>query len=225
MTSSGPRYTAIADLPPAIPVFPLRHALLLPRAALPLNIFEPRYLVMVEAALAGQRIIGMVQPTVPERIAPDDAPPLEAVGCAGRIASFAEQPDGRYLVTLIGIIRFRVAAELAVTTPYRQVRADYADFAGDLVSGNGADAVDRTRLLKTLADYLEARNLTTDWDAVAGTDTETLVNALSMMSPFGAREKQALIEAGSLGRRSEVLIALTERALARSAAGDDSRLQ
>ncbi|NND50373.1 MAG: peptidase S16, partial [Rhizobiales bacterium] len=206
-------------------VFPLRQALLLPRASLPLNIFEPRYLAMVEAALGNARIIGMVQPKVREKIAPDDAPPLEAVGCAGRIASFVEESDGRYLVSLVGITRFAISEELPVTTPYRQVRADYAAFAEDLVSGTGENAVDRTRLLKTLADYLEARNLTTDWDTIAGTDTETLVNALSIMSPFGAREKQALLEADKLGHRSEVLIALTEVALAQSGSSEESRLQ
>lgn len=225
MTTSDNRSTSPGGLPRIIPVFPLSQALLLPRATLPLNIFEPRYLAMVEAALAGPRIIGMVQPTIAEPTAPADAPPLEAVGCAGRIASFAEQADGRYLISLIGISRFRIVGELAVTTPYRQVEADFGAFADDLVSGTGADAVDRERLLRTLADYLEARDLTTDWDVIAGTDNETLVNALAMMSPFGVREKQALLEAGGLGERSEVLIALTEMTLARSSAGGQHRVQ
>ena len=225
MTRNRGDYRSIDDLPSVIPVFPLRQALLLPRASLPLNIFEPRYLDMVEAALGSTRIIGMVQPKIRERIDPNDAPPLEAVGCAGRIASFAEEPDSRYLISLVGISRFTIAEELMVTTPYRQIRADYSPFAGDLVGGMGANAVDRTRLLKTLADYLEASDLTTDWDTIAGTDTETLVNALSIMSPFGAREKQALLEADNLGHRSEVLIALTEAALALSGTNENSHLQ
>ena len=225
MTRPDSAYTSVSDLPATIPVFPLRQALLLPRASLPLNIFEPRYLDMVETALGSARIIGMVQPKVQERMDPSDAPPLEAVGCAGRIASFAEEPDGRYLISLTGLSRFTIAEELTVSTSYRQVRADYSAFAGDLIGGSGEGAVDRTRLLKTLADYLEARNLTTDWDTIAGTDTETLVNALSIMSPFGAREKQALLEADNLGHRSEVLIALTEIALAQTGASENSRLQ
>ena len=225
MSSQSSERIDIADLPAVIPVFPLSRALLFPRATLPLNIFEPRYLAMVDHALSTSRIIGMVQPTRTERTQADDHPPLESVGCAGRIINFAEQPDGRYLITLGGVARFRIEEEIAALTPYRQARVTYQPFAGDLSGDEPADTVDRTRLLKTLADYLQANNLAADWDQIAETDTESLVNVLSMMSPFGAREKQALLEADSVSARCEVLIALTEMALARQGQSGEHGLQ
>ena len=225
MADPSARYTSLADLPETIPLFPLTGALLLPRADMPLNIFEPRYLAMVERAMSGARIIGMVQPAVAGAEHKTEKPTLQRVGCAGRITAYAEQADGRILVTLAGVARFEIVEELAVETPFRQARVDFVRFADDLVGGHGEEAVDRPKLLKTLADYLEAHDLTTDWDAIAGTDTERLVNALAMMSPFGAREKQALLEADGLATRSEVLIALTEMTLAGGAGNRDSRLQ
>ncbi|HXY89384.1 MAG TPA: LON peptidase substrate-binding domain-containing protein [Xanthobacteraceae bacterium] len=206
------------DLPRTIPVFPLAGALLLPRAQLPLNIFEPRYLAMIDDALARPRIIGMIQP--------DDAkggaarPALYPTGCAGRITQFAETGDGRYLVTLTGISRFKLVEELSVTTPYRQCRVDYAPYARDLLPNDGADAVDREALLKILSSYLSANKIEADWQGIRQSPTEALVNGLSMLSPYGVREKQALLEAPDLRTRAEVLIAVTEITLAKGGDGD-----
>ena len=219
------RYTTPSDLPDAIPVFPLPQAILLPRTTLPLNIFEPRYLAMVDAAMAGHRIIGMVQPSTKDGEETPRGPVLETVGGAGRITAYSEQPDGRYLITLTGLSRFRIVGELDAVTPFRQAEADFKAFADDLKPGFGQDDVDRSAVLKTLADYLKANDLTVDWDSIAGTENEVLVNSLAMMSPFGPIEKQALLEAESVAKRAEVLIALTEMALAQTAPNDDSRLQ
>ncbi|ESR23913.1 Uncharacterized protein, the N-terminal domain of Lon protease [Lutibaculum baratangense AMV1] len=202
-------------MPNVIPVFPLPEALLLPRGELPLSIFEPRYVAMVDDALAGDRVIGMVQPRPGEET---DPPRLSDVGCLGRITSFQETDDGRYLITLTGVCRFRVQEEVDTGTPYRQCRISIADFVDDLEPRHGEEGVDRTRLLSTFRAYLDANGLETDWDAIKRASTETLVNALSMMSPYGVREKQALLEAQDLSTRAEVLIAVTEMALAR---GDD----
>jgi uncharacterized protein len=201
----------------SIPVFPLAGALLLPRSELPLHVFEPRYLQMVDDALASHRLIGMVQPMI-GRDGPDPSEPpiLSDVGCAGRITSFQETDDGRYLISLTGVTRFRIQSELEVPTPYRQCRVDAAPFTHDFEPNHGADAVDRSRLIETFRDYLDAHDLEADWGSVDRASNETLVNALSMMSPYGPREKQALLEAGDLGTRAEVLIAVTEMALARS---------
>jgi Lon protease-like protein len=214
-------YRSASDLPAIIPVFPLAGALLLPRVEMPLNIFEPRYLAMIDDALKGSRIIGMIQPDesrggVPMR------PPLYATGCAGRLTQLAETGDGRYLITLTGIARFRVVEELAALTAYRQCRVDFSPFAEDFVAHRGEEAVDRDALLRTLATYLEANRVEADWNGIRGAPTEALVNGLSMMSPFGAREKQALLEAPDLKARAELLIAVTEIALAKR--GDDKDL-
>lgn len=210
-------YGRPGEVPNVIPVFPLPGALLLPRGELPLNIFEPRYLAMVDRALAGDRVIGMVQPRAGEE--EDDAPGLSEVGCLGRLTSFQETGDGRYLITLTGVCRFRVAGEIDAETPFRQCRISIAEFTDDLTPRCGEEEVDRARLLDTFRKYLEANNLETDWDSINRASTETLVNALSMMSPYGLREKQALLEAPDLSARAEVLIAVTEMALARG--GDD----
>ena len=206
------------DLPHAIPVFPLAGALLLPRAQLPLNIFEPRYLAMIDDALARPRVIGMIQPD--EAKAGGGNPALYPTGCAGRITQFAETGDGRYLVTLTGIARFRIAEELAVTTPYRQCRVDFSPFARDLLPNDGADAVDREALLKILSSYLSANKIEADWQGIRQSPTEALVNGLSMLSPYGVKEKQALLEAPDLRTRAEVLIAVTEITLAKDGGGD-----
>ena len=217
------RYRSPGDLPQRLPVFPLAGALLLPRAELPLNIFEPRYLDMVNDALAGDRLIGMIQP-VPET-EKDERPALMEMGCAGRITAYAETPDNRILLTLIGVSRFTVREELDTDTAYRQVIADFHPFAIDLVSDLGANEVNRPALLKAFRDYLNANNMNADWDQVDAASTEVLVNTLSLLAPYPAKEKQALLEAPDLKTRADVLVALTEMALARGTGGPRSRLQ
>lgn len=218
------RYRTPHDLPTNLPVFPLAEALLLPRTRLPLNIFEPRYLAMVDDAMAGRRIIGMIQP-VAEENDPGAPPAIHAVGCAGRITSYTETDDGRLLIVLTGIARFRVVAENHSAAPYREVEADFAPFAGDLTAGLGEADVDRRVLLETLRSYLEARRLVADWDEVEAASTEALVNALSALSPYPPDDKQALLEAADLKSRAEMLIALTEVAMARADGPHKLRLQ
>ena len=198
-----------------IPVFPLAGALLLPRGQLPLNIFEPRYLKMVDDAMRGSRIIGMIQPE-PESentIRPSDNPPLLKVGCAGRITSYAETPDGRMVITLTGIARFRIVSELEAMTPYRQCEVDWSDYLDDLKPGEGEADVSRDRLLEVLQQYLDAHDLRADWRAIKASSNENLVNSLCTISPYGPKEKQALLEAKTLEDRNQMLIALTEVAL------------
>lgn len=217
-------YRTPRDIPEIIPVFPLPRALLLPRAELPLNIFEPRYLQMIEDAIVGSRIIGMIQPNEPHEGA-EKVPPLYPVGCAGRLTSFAESGDGRYQVVLTGVARFRVIEELTGATPYRQCKVDYKPYAEDLVQGLGEDEVDREALLKTLANYLAANSIEADWSGITQAPTEALVNGLSLMSPFGVREKQALLEARDLKTRAELLVAATEITLAAGEADENGTLQ
>lgn len=217
-------YRSPADLPETVPVFPLTGALLLPRARLPLNIFEPRYLTMVDDTLRGARVIGMIQPDESKAAAAGN-PALYGVGCAGRIVSYEETGDGRFLITLLGISRFQLREELAVTTPYRQCRIDYEPFAADFTPNCGEESVDRTALLHTLAEYLQANKIEADWNGIRDAPTEALVNGLSMMSPYGAREKQALLEAPDLRTRSELLIAVTEFALAEDNEDGEKPLQ
>lgn len=193
------------ELPAVIPVFPLPGAILLPKGLLPLNIFEPRYLRMVDDALAGQRLIGMIQPRESE---PAARPPVYDVGCAGRITGFQETGDGRYLITLSGVMRFRVVEELGVTTPYRQVRADYSAFASDILEDASAAHIDRERLFDAMRDYFAAEGLSTDWKEAAGAPSEALVNSLAMGCPFAPNEKQALLEAGAVADRADCLVAL-----------------
>ena len=201
------RYLTVQDLPGILPVFPLTGVVLLPRGELPLNIFEPRYLAMVDAALTGDRLIGMIQPTEHE----DKVltPGLAKVGCAGRIAGFRETDDGRMLVTLTGICRFEVAEELAVKTPYRQVRADYGRFLADLVADMATD-FPRERLMGALKAYLAKRDLKADWRTVMQASPESLVNALAMTCPFQPAEKQALVEAPGWVERVDTLVAILE---------------
>jgi Lon protease-like protein len=213
------RYHSIDSLPAAVSVFPLSGVLLLPRGHLPLNIFEPRYLAMIDAAIAGDRLIGMIQPT--EHEDKTLKPALSAVGCVGRLTSYRETDDGRYLITLTGICRFRVAEELAVDTPFRQVRADFAPFAGDLVASADSD-FPRERLLDALRGYLSVRDLRADWQSVMAAPGETLVNALAMLCPFEPAEKQALLEAQSWEERVAVLTALLEMASVTPGGGPSS---
>lgn len=214
MQAGNATYRSARDIPETAPVFPLAGALLLPGGQMPLNIFEPRYLEMIDAALRGDRLIGMIQPKFSGETGDPDRPGLCAVGCLGRIASFAETGDGRYLISLQGVCRFRVAEELAVRTPFRQCRI--TPFGSDLDdSADAAACVDRVELLRVFRAYLDANELEADWDSVQRAGNDTLVNALSMMSPYGPAEKQALLEAPDLKSRAETLIAITEMALAR----------
>jgi Lon protease-like protein len=217
-----PLFQTEADLPPVIPVFPLSGALLLPRGQLPLNIFEPRYLTMIDDALKGLRLIGMIQPE--EEIA-DEEPRLFHVGCVGRITQFAETGDGRYLIQLTGVSRFKVLGEEVVGTPYRQCRITAQPFAVDFTPRAGEDDVDRKGLIDTLRAYLNANRFQVDWNEIHEAPNEALVNALAMMSPFGRREKQALLEAASLQERAEILIAITQIELAKGGDGSDTPLQ
>ncbi len=217
-----PLFQSEADLPPIIPVFPLSGALLLPRGQLPLNIFEPRYLTMIDDALKGPRLIGMIQP---EEEVDDEAPRLFHVGCVGRITQFAETGDGRYLIQLTGISRFKVLDEEVVGTPYRQCRITAQPYAVDFTPRAGEEDVDRKSLIDTLRAYLNANRFQVDWNEIHEAPNEALVNDLAMMSPFGRREKQALLEAASLQERAEILIAITQIELAKGGDGSDTPLQ
>jgi len=212
MAGSRP-YESSGDLPDRMPVFPLSGALLLPSGQMPLNIFERRYLAMVDAAIAGNRLIGMVQPALSEA-EPPARPPLCEIGCLGRITQFSETGDGRYLVTLSGVSRFRIVDELAAATPYRQCRIAVDDFPDLAEPRKGEDEVDRTALLRTFRAYLQANGMEADWDSVERASNAGLVTALSMMSPWGPSEKQALLEAPDHATRARTLIAITEISLA-----------
>ena len=218
-------YKGSADLPETIPVFPLAGALLLPRGQMPLNIFEQRYLAMVDDAFRdGHRLIGMIQPHAAHP-GPESKPNLYKVGCVGRLTQIAESGDGRYLIQLTGIARFRVEQEMSVMTLYRQCRVDYAPFVDDFTPRKGEDAVDRKALLQALTNFLKANNLKADWEGIEKAPNEALVNALAMMSPFGSPEKQALLEAPDLKTRADVLVAVTEMELAKSTSGGETPLQ
>ena len=204
-----------ADLPDAIPVFPLPGALLLPRGRLPLNLFEPRYRAMLEDALkSDHRLIGMIQPYPGE-----DPPRLHTIGCAGRVTSMSETDDGRYLIVLSGIARFRVQAELDGFTPYRRVAPDWESFHSDLNGTESAEGFDREDFLLLLKRYFEVAELSSDWESMREADTEMLVNSLSMMCPFEVEEKQALLEAPHLSDRTETLTALLQFAIAEAGSG------
>jgi Lon protease-like protein len=200
-------YHAITALPSSLPLFPLSGALLLPRGALPLNVFEPRYLEMVDHALATHRLIGMIQPVESE----DNVlrPALSEVGCAGRIISFRETDDNRYLITLAGICRFRLTGENDDGTAWRVGNCNFGSFAADL-SQEGRDDIPRDRLLAALKTYLSSHDMSADWDSVMSAPAEALVNALAMMCPFDPAGKQALLEAPALAERAATLIALLE---------------
>ena len=218
-------YHGPGDLPDVIPIFPLAGALLLPRGQLPLNIFEPRYLAMIDDSLrSGFRLIGMIQPD-PAHPGSDDKPGLYKIGCVGRLTQIAESGDGRYLIQLTGIARFQIEQELDVTTPYRQCHVTYEPFRDDFIARVGEDDVDRSRLLQALKDFLEANHLKADWQGIENAPNEALVNALAMMAPYGAPEKQALLEAADLKTRAELLVAVTEIELAKKATGGDTALQ
>jgi Lon protease-like protein len=206
-------YRKPSELPVAIPVFPLGGALLFPKAVLPLNIFEPRYLAMVDAALVGHRLIGMIQPAgivSPATPSDTDSPSLAEVGCAGRITGFQETEDGRYLIALTGITRFRVREEIKHDGAYRIVRADWDTFAPDLDRQPALDESARLRLIDALKTYLERGAMKADWGAVEEAPVDTLINSLSAGCPFTNPEKQALLEARTLEDRCAALISLLQ---------------
>lgn len=209
-------YTDIAQLPSALPVFPLTGAVILPRGELPLNIFEPRYMAMVNDAISGPRLIGMIQPK--QDLGSTGG--LFRVGCVGRITRFAETGDGRYLITLTGVARFDIGEEITGDRPYRLFRVDYSRFTADLNPGDGERSVDRDGMVSMLRSFANSSNLEIDWGSIDAAPTETLVNALAMMCPFGANEKQALIEAIDLKTRAETLVALAKIDMA---GGDKNR--
>ncbi len=220
------RYLGPQDLPEIIPVFPLTGALLLPGAQLPLNIFEPRYLAMLDDALSGNRLIGIVQPSFCEgrnEIGDGPVPALCQVGCIGRITSFAETGDGRYITSLTGVCRYRLFSEVAGTRGYRRFRI--GPFTADLENRDDESLVDRAALLAAFRAYLEANKLKADWESVERASNRTLVNSMAMMSPYGPAEKQALLEAPDLKTRAETLIAITEIVLARNFGDVDNILQ
>jgi uncharacterized protein len=202
-------YNTLDDLPSIIDVFPLSGVLLLPRGQLPLNVFEPRYLALVDSALSGSRLIGIIQPTQNEEKVLK--PALATIGCAGRLTAYRESDDGRYMITLSGVCRFKMVEELETETPYRRVAADFAPFVGDLSVADESD-FPRERLLTALKDYLSRRDLKADWKSVLSAPPETLVNALAMLCPFEPAEKQALLEAPTWAERVDTLIALLEMA-------------
>lgn len=211
------RYRRPSDLPQRIPVFPLRGAILLPRATLPLNVFEPRYLAMLDDVMSGSRVIGILQPLVggDDHESPlDSAAALRNVGCVGRVTSYQELDDDRLIITLTGVARFECVGEAETDTPYRIMSVSYDRFASDLTEGLGEELVDRQNLLRVLRAYLDANDLKTDWSSIQRASNEFLINALSVMAPYGPEEKQALLEARDLKSRAEVLVALAEIELA-----------
>lgn len=222
-------YCKGSDIPEQAPVFPLAGALLLPGGQMPLNIFEPRYLEMFDDALAGSRIIGIVQPQFGADGRPlgemdnNLSPDLCEVGCLGRITTFAESGDGRYIVTLTGICRFRIAEEMARKKPYR--RCKISPFLNDLNADEEDGTVDREGLLASFRAYLDANQLEADWSSIERASNLTLVNSMSMMAPYGPAEKQALLEAPDLRTRAETLVAITEISLARESDDFETVLQ
>jgi Lon protease-like protein len=204
-----------AALPDMLPIFPLTGVLLLPRGRLPLNIFEPRYLAMTRDALGGERLIGMVQPSEPQQDnrgrGAHENPPVYPVGCAGRITSFSETDDGRYLVTLTGVSRFRIRDELPLLSGYRRVVAEWRPFAHDVETPSGTE-FDRDRFIRGLKGFFTQRQISADWEAIEKAAGEHLINSIAMLCPFAPSEKQALLEAPDLNERARLLIALVEMA-------------
>jgi len=212
------------DLPDTLPLFPLPGALLLPRARLPLNIFEPRYLAMLEDTLKTKhRLIGMVQPL--ETVSPRGAPRMHRIGCAGRVVSFSETEDGRYRITLGGVSRFRISELHQGFTPYIRGDADWSSFTRDLGKAEKDDEFDRAAFLELLGRFFRATGLNSDWSSLEKAEDEMLVNSLSMLCPFDIEDKQALLEAPTLTDRRETLVTLIEFALAAGGASDAGTLQ
>jgi len=211
-------YHSVDQLPETLTVFPLPGVVLFPHWHLPLNIFEPRYLNMVDDAMAGNRLIGMIQSVGGDRQKPD----LIGVGCAGRITAYSETDDGRYLITLTGVARFRILEELDIKAPYRQVRPNWAPYADDLKPDATDGLPSRATLVAALRNYLSTHDMTADWKAVEVAPVDALVQALAAGSPFSDMEKQALLEAPTLKDRAEMLVTLLRMD---SAGPDDGTLQ
>jgi uncharacterized protein len=204
----------VAALCETLPIFPLAGVLLLPRGRLPLNIFEPRYLAMTRDALAGDRLIGMVQPSDPNQPMSGN-PPVYPTGCAGRITSFSETDDGRYLITLTGLCRFQIGEELPLYSGYRRVVPRWDEFAGDLRNPR-EPSFDRERLMRGLRAYFDKHQIKAEWDAISSVPGERLVTSIAMVCPFEPSEKQALLEARGLDERAELLTAIVEMAVMES---------
>jgi Lon protease-like protein len=217
------RYETAAEIPDSVPVFPLAGALLLPNGQMPLNIFEPRYLAMLDDLLGGERLIGMIQPAL-DASGLAARPSLCDIGCLGRVTQFSETGDGRCLITLSGVSRFTIVEELVCETPYRQCRISVAGFDDLSEPRRGEEAVDRTALLRTFRAYLTSNQLEADWESIDRASNAGLVTALSMMSPWGPSEKQALLECPDHAARARALIAITEIVLA-GADAPSARLQ
>ena len=218
-------YVNVDDLPEIVPLFPLSGALLLPGGQMPLNVFEPRYVAMIDDALCHDRLIGMVQPRFgPQKtICENCEPALCELGCLGRVTAFQETGDGRYLINLTGICRYRIKGEEESRKGYRRGRI--AVFGDDLACVDNGAQVDRDNLLATFRKYLDTHGMEADWESVRKASNETLVTALCMMSPYGPAEKQALLEANTLRERAETLIAIAEIALARDIGESDTLIQ
>lgn len=209
------RPTSPADLPASVPLFPLTGALLLPYARRPLNIFEPRYVEMVDHALKGDRLIGLIQPRDTSEESPKGRAPLQRIGTVGRISHFEEVEEARYFVILEGLCRFELLKEMPTMTPFRRGMIAADAFASDFDREFGEEAVDRPRFLKMMRDYAEFGNFDLNWDEIEKTGTADLVNFCAMVSPYGAAEKQALLEADTLETRAETLIAMAEFEMAK----------
>lgn len=218
----------VDDLPTDLPVFPLRGAILLPRATLTLNVFEPRYLALIDHVLANDRLLGVIQPG-PETGA-EESPqgkdfPLRQVGCAGRLTGFNEDDDGRLDISLSGVTRFKVSADVSSDAPFRMCAVDFSPYATDFIAGYGEDDVDRPSLIAALRGYLDINDLNADWDRINSASSERLVNTLAVLSPYGPEEKQALLEAETLQQRADALVALAEMELATRDDGSGTSIQ
>jgi uncharacterized protein len=215
--SPNPFDPTFDQLPEIVPIFPLTGVLLLPRGKLPLNVFEPRYLAMTEDALSGNRMIGIIQPSDP--LSRASVPPVYPIGCAGRITSFSETDDGRYLITLTGVCRFETVRELPIVRGYRRVDVSWERFAADLEEP-GPALFDRARLVEGLRTYFKIQGISANWDAIESTPDERLVTSLAMICPFEPSEKQALLECGSLSERASMMIAIIEMSVLDKRGGD-----
>lgn len=215
--STNPFDPTIDQLPEIVPIFPLTGVLLLPRGKLPLNVFEPRYLAMTEDALSGNRMIGIIQPSDP--LSRASVPPVYPIGCAGRITSFSETDDGRYLITLTGVCRFETVRELPIVRGYRRVDVSWERFAADLEEP-GPALFDRARLVEGLRTYFKIQGISANWDAIESTPDERLVTSLAMICPFEPSEKQALLECGSLSERASMMVAIIEMSVLDKRGGD-----
>jgi Lon protease-like protein len=215
--SPNPFDPTFDQLPEIVPIFPLTGVLLLPRGKLPLNVFEPRYLAMTEDALSGNRMIGIIQPSDP--LSRASVPPVYPIGCAGRITSFSETDDGRYLITLTGVCRFETVRELPIVRGYRRVDVSWERFAADLEEP-GPALFDRARLVEGLKTYFKIQGISANWDAIDSTPDERLVTSLAMICPFEPSEKQALLECGSLSERANMMVAIIEMSVLDKRGGD-----